>query len=366
MHVAIIMDQERLMQEQSMLNRLCIGMMAEGVRVTRIVPEGAWPEVLLSGERRMGLATRIEVPMRVLPWLKRWRVERLAAALERHVPDVIYAVGQQAWAVALDLGREMERPVLIDVWSFQSAAKAPRPHRASCIGGYVACSGALAREVGRDVGTELVSMVPMGVPVPPLTKTSRRAAGGPLSVAILGRCRDARAYGELFAALTEMTSEGMDLQIVLELQGVREHEVWRRAKRHELLAHISPISEAMNYRALLTGCDLLLLPEQTGEVRSIILEAMAFGVVAIGQPDAALDMLLDGETAILVDQGDQPWSRVLRRYVAEPDLIELYGRRARRIIESHHRSSIQVSRLIETMERVRSGGALLFKGRAEA
>jgi hypothetical protein len=64
MRVAMVIDEQRLKQEQRLLNRVGVGLMAEGVQLIRIVPEGMANEPLDQGERRIALARRIEAPMR--------------------------------------------------------------------------------------------------------------------------------------------------------------------------------------------------------------------------------------------------------------------------------------------------------------
>ena len=39
MHIALIVDEQRLVHEYASLNRIAIGLIGDGVQVTRIVPE---------------------------------------------------------------------------------------------------------------------------------------------------------------------------------------------------------------------------------------------------------------------------------------------------------------------------------------
>src|SRR5688572_2055850 len=126
MHVAFIIDQERLEREQAMLNRLSIGLMVEGVQLTRIVPEAMTGDVIDEGEQRVALVARIEAPMSVLPWMRQARVNTIAEEMSRPLPDILYAVGEMAWTLGIDLGQRLERPVLLDVCSMAQAQSAPR------------------------------------------------------------------------------------------------------------------------------------------------------------------------------------------------------------------------------------------------
>ena len=85
----MVIGEQRLALEQRMLNRLAVGLMAEGIHVVRIVPEG-WPPALLGeGERRMGLTPRFEARMNSMRWTRAAHVRRVAEALQSSPPDVL-------------------------------------------------------------------------------------------------------------------------------------------------------------------------------------------------------------------------------------------------------------------------------------
>jgi hypothetical protein len=59
MHVAMIIDEERLRQEHTMLNRLAVGLIDQGVRLTRIVPDRLEVEAVWRSEQRIALAEEL-------------------------------------------------------------------------------------------------------------------------------------------------------------------------------------------------------------------------------------------------------------------------------------------------------------------
>jgi hypothetical protein len=365
MHVALVIDEERLAQEQAMLNRMCIGLMAEGVQVTRIVPDNLTAQSIGEGEQRVALASRIQAPMRVLRWMRHSRVVKLTEAIDEAIPDVLYAVGQQSWDLANDLAEALERPLLIDVWSAAQGRMLPRAHDAPAIAGYVApCSGidaALRKRIDRT----LISLVPMGVSMPAEPRFVLPGREQAPALAILGGTRDVIAYRLLFQGLAQVIREQPEIQTFLELRGQREHEIWREAEQAGLLGSISAIGDAATYRRLLTRCDGVLMPEGSGELRSIMLEAMATGIPIIAVRDAALNMLKDDETAWLVDRpSPEQWARQIGRLLEEPQSARALGQRARTVVGTSHRSSDQVFQMLGTLAQATSGGAYRFKSHA--
>jgi glycosyltransferase involved in cell wall biosynthesis len=349
------------LHEHPTLNRLSIGLIGEGVQLTRIVPEQLSPQVAAEGEQRVALAARLLAPMRVLPWLRRNRCTRLAEAMEKSRPDVFYAIGEQTWGLALDIGRFMERPVVIDVWSAQQVRKVPRPRRNTPIAAYIASTHTMADALRERLGSDLVCHVPTGVAIPTEGRLVLAEAERSIALVIIGRGHDVPAYRALLSGLSRVVNEMPQTQVFLELAGPKEHEIWQHARRLELLGNISGITDAAQHRSLLTHCDMLLMPERFGEMRSLVLEAMAYGLPVVMSHDPVLDMLVDGETAAVVsglDAGE--WARTLRRLLSEPETAREIGRAARTRIEQRHRSTVQVEQLLETFQRVAAGGAYPF------
>ena len=104
------------------------------------------------------------------------------------------------------------------------------------------------------------------------------------------------------------------------------------------------------------------MPERYGELRSLLLEAMAFGIPVIAGDDPFLDMLVDGESATIVTQSDaEGWARQLQRLLTDTEAARAIGQAGRRRIAADHRSSDQVSRLIEQFHRITTGGVYLFE-----
>lgn len=357
MRVAMVIDEQRLVQEQRLLNRLGVGLMAEGVQLTRIVPAGPLHE----GERGMGLAPRIQTPMTSLPWMRRLHVQRLFETLEDNPPDALYLVGSNTWALGLGLAKALDRPALLEVWSAALAPTVPRLAAQPHIAGVVAPCAGITKALRDHVDAEILMQVPMGVATPrrarrPLDDRERAPA-----IAILGGARDVPAYTALLGGLARVVKNHPALQVFLELRGRHEHDIWRQAERLGLLGAVSAIGAAEQHRALLLRCDVVLWPERFGELRSILLEAMAMGLPVVAASDNALDMLVDGETASLVfEASEDHWARSLSAILDDPPRAQALGLRGREHVVTSHRSSEQVQRLMAALAQVAGQDAYAF------
>ncbi|MHC4993317.1 MAG: glycosyltransferase family 4 protein [Planctomycetota bacterium] len=362
MHIGLIVDEERLLHEHVLLNRLAIGMIDHGAKLTRFVPDRPRIQGFDDLEERVALiATRVDVPMRIPGWLRAARTRRLVAALERSVPDVLYAVGTRAWPVALDLAAAIERPVALDIWSAGQLRFVPRGRAAHVVSAYVAPTEPVARLLRERVEPELVSVIPPGVAIPPDPTPILREPDELIALAIVGSGRDVPAYTSMLAGLSRVVREMPQIQACIELRGPRAHAIWREARRLELLGNLSAIRDAAPLRTLLTGCDALLMPERFGEIRSLVLEAMASTMTIIAARDPYLEMLVDGETACsITEDTPEAWARSMQRLFGDPEQARRLGRGARDLVVERYRSTDHVRLLMGVLERVVGGDSYSF------
>lgn len=151
------------------------------------------------------------------------------------------------------------------------------------------------------------------------------------------------------------------MQIFLELRGPREHDIWRLAERAGLLGALSAIGSAAQHHDLLMRCDMVLWPEHFGELRSILLEAMAMALPTVAGADQAMDMLVDGETARLVqDDSAAAWETHILGLMNQPAEAQAMGRRAHDLISARHGSTEQITRMLEALERCTGRDAYAF------
>ena len=368
MHVALIVNEERLIHEHPTLNRISIGLMADGVQLTRIVPEDMLaPSTVEESEERIALAACLPAPMRVLPWTRADRRNRIIESLERSPPDVFYAMGDESWDLAHDLASNLDRAVAIDVWSASQIRRVPRGRRAVMVAGYITPTAPIADALRQRVDPNLVCHVAMGVAVPARPRSILENPDDAIALAILGGGRNVRAYQALLSGLVQVIDELPQIQVFLELRGPNEHEIWRHARRLNLLENVSAIANATQHRSLLTRCDMIVRPERYGELSSLMLEAMAYGMPIVTRDDPFLDMLEDGRTAAVVDADDaKAWTERIAGLLRNPSAARALGLAGRARIEEKHRSSDHVEHLRQTLERIGHGGSYRFDPDEEA
>lgn len=353
MRLAMVIGEQRLAIEQRMLNRLAVGLMAEGVQIVRLIPGGIATMLAIEGERRMALAPRIEVQLKSLPWARRLHVRRAVETLEESPPDALVLLGRDAWEFGLMLADELDRPALLEVWSATQAMQLPRPATHRSMAGVIAVCEGIARVARSRIGADLVSVVPMGAASSQPSREVLADAEVAPAIVILGGSRDVAAYSAMFGGLARVVQQRPGTHFFLELRGPHEHDIWRQAERAGLISSISAFASAAQIHPLLMRCDMLIWPERFGELRSILLEAMAMGLPVVAAADHALEMLIDGTTARLVLRDTkESWWQIVHELLEEPAQAHALGRRGRDHVLANHQSSEQVTRLLEVLTNV--------------
>lgn len=363
LHVALVADEAMLLEESPGLVRTGVGLMGDGIRLDRVLPDHAGPGALAA----LDLARRIDVAFRPPLWLRRRRRHRLAAAFGRDPLDAVLARGLRAAPVAGDLASVTGAALVLEAWSPEEAQAATRINRHHPAAAIAVPTNALADDLRRRVDPGIVAVVPAGVPVPSAPRTvfadahPDAPALGAAAIAVIGEGRDPAAWRAMFEGLRRVLEVPDDrrppLHLFAEIRGPHGHEAWRDARRCDLLDAVSSIERASDHRRLLLAADLLVVPERLGRLRSIHLEAMAHGIPVIAGDDPWLEMHEDGITAAVVP-GEDPaaWAEALRGLLLDPERARGLGAAGRERVAASHRSSDRVHRLRRLLDRATTGG----------
>ncbi|HRP63316.1 MAG TPA: glycosyltransferase family 4 protein [Phycisphaerales bacterium] len=358
MHVAMIIDEERLLHEHATLKRLAIGLIDEGIKLTRIVPDKIRSEPVALSEQHMALATKVEAAFRPLPWLRRGLWGRMIETLEKAPPDILYAVGRGSWRLTLELAESLDRPAAISIHSTRLKRLLPR-HKS--IAAYIAATPALGEALRRRVDADLVSVVPQGVAVPHSVGQIMAHPDESVAIAIIGAGRDVRSYRAMLEGLRTVCNVHPQAHAVIEMRPGCSPDLGRMIRRLDLQGSVSALEEASLHRALLTRCDLLLVPEASGTVNSIILECMGFGMAVIAQHDRFMDFLKPDETALVIDAPESAqWAAKLTRLLQTPEEARQIGQTGRAYVAANHSSSQEARNLAQTFSRIVRGETYSF------
>ena len=366
MRVLMVADQVFGARERGMLARLEVGLADEGVRIARALPES------VALDQTAALMTQaITFDDTRVPFTRSMRAARLAAAAasvpwaeedhpdarrgERPI-DVIHAFGGATWDLAIDVARRLRSSVALEVWRTglvdRAAALARRRSEVPLV--FLAPDVSIERRL-KASGAEGVRLTPWGVHAMTRTRSvgSRDKA---ISIVITGGGRDARATLAAVEGVAIAIAEDPEVVVFMDAVAARRARVWTHAKRLGLLGRLSLIDDIEHRRDLALRADILVQPEAVGEQRSVLLDAMAAGMVVVAAADAGVAWLVDGETAWLVtDHTPRSWANVVARAIRQPEDARHLVARAMARVAAEHRASSHVASVISAYEWVVGG-----------
>lgn len=362
MRVMILADELFASRERAMLSRLEVGMADEGVRVIHAIPERAAGRVDARGPEIFSQAiTYSDVAM---PFADRFRAASLARSLEELVTDenpvdVIHVFGGGVWNLGIQLGKLTEAGVVLEVWRSGLAARASstrEKHGPPIV--FLAPDPSIERLLLAEGPGVTVRLAPWGVHVGSQSREILLENRTP-SVMVVGTGRDPRPYAAALEGIAQAVNSGLDCMIFMDALAAHRARVWPLAQRLGLLSRLSLIEELEGRRDLVLLGDVLVQPDSSGEQRSILLDAMASGMIVVAASDASVSALIDGRTARLVQGSDAPsWGQGICGVLSDRARSREIGRSARKFVKDHRLASGQVRAILDAYQWLTSSDAI--------
>ncbi|MFA6046713.1 MAG: hypothetical protein WC718_17140, partial [Phycisphaerales bacterium] len=209
-------------------------------------------------------------------------------------------------------------------------------------------------------GEAAVRLATWGVHAPPVLRPVLPEGVTP-SLMLVGSGRDAKAFDAALTGVAEVAGEHPEMLIFCDALAARRAGLWRRARDLNLLERFTLIEELESRRDLLLDGSVLIQPEARGEVRSIILEAFASGMIVAAAADASVSYLQDGRTARTVAKPEgQNWGAVLRDILGDRPKTRELASNAYEYVRTRHRASDHVRAVLGSYSWLVGDGALPF------
>lgn len=361
MRVLVIADEAFATRERIMLSRLEIGLADEGVRVVRAIPER-----VLTAENAPMLSASLTFDDSKLPFMRGVRAARLAesaravawssegssaASAHGRVVDVIHAFGGGAWQLGLDLAQRLHACVAFEVWreglaqrAAAYSARVPSIPRVFLAPDRTIERRLLAADV-RDV-----RLAPWGVHASSRTRPAMDGSRA-FSVVITGGGRDKAATLACVEGVAAAITPVPNAMMFVDAIAAQRAGVWSLAKRLRILDRLSLIDDLEARRELAIRADVMIQPEATGEQRSLLLDAMASGMVVLAAADPAVSWLIDNESAWLLEAPTAgAWTKLVTRVLERPEDARQLTIRAAQRVSVEHRATAHVASVLGAYE----------------
>jgi len=365
MRVLILADEFFASRERGLLTRLEIGLADEGVRVIHALPEGTPTDFSESVFSRV-LTYSSKTLMLTRPLAVRKLVRAVAemdSTSDATGVDVIHVFGGSVWGLGTDLASEIGAGLALEVWRAGLVERARAVRMEDDAPLLIAPDQAIERAlVDVPPGAEhpSVRLATWGVHTPTHAREILDPNRAP-SIMLVGSGRDEGAFRTAIEGIAVIARERPNLLIFCDAVAARRADVWALARKLGILQNLSLIEELESRRDLLLYGDLLVQPEAHGEQRSILLEAMAHGMIVVAGADPMVSILQDGLTARLVTRPvASEWAAVIRDVTTNTDRAKALSRTAREHVKTTRRASDHVRAVLSAYDWLASDEPLPF------
>ncbi len=365
MRVLILTDESFASRERAMLTRLEVGLADDGVRVVHAIPRKAagWhqPEVfsqMMTYEAKGMMLSR--------GWRARQTLRMLEdlAGGEGRPADVIHCFGQRCWPFAAELARLTGASVAVELWCAELIGQGIRVRSSEGFDSpapvYFVPDSSLERAVRSQDPNLPLRLTPWGVHTPGHA-LDILPPGKTVSIMITGSGRDSAAMHAMLEGLALSAQRHPELIAFADAAAVRAADAWPVVRKLGLLERLTLIPDMEARRELALRGDILIQPEAKGENRSIVLDAMAHGMLVIAAADPMSSVLVDSRTARLVDKPlGERWAAALNWALDDPQQARALALAGREHVRLNRRASSHVASVVDAYEWMSAGEAIPF------
>ncbi len=379
MRVLLLADTHFATREHAMLRRIEVAAAEDGRRVVLAVPDSAPP---LSPSP---FSAHIAYPSREWRSIKRITARARAASLasiltnlalsppspdaaDRPI-DVIHALGEGCWPIALALAELLAIPFCADVANPRALAEAARIHAARARHptdlpiAWLAPDAATLARLHAALPAARTRLAPWGVFLPATpSRALLRPKDNAISIVIPGSGADIPAARAALTGLAKLPPDIPQTLIFLDAAFLsHRHSLWRDIRALNLLDRLSIIENIDDHRSIALRADILLLPEANAEHRTLLLDALAAPVVIIAANDPAIEALTASQAAFLLNNPTpDDWTNALTNVLKDPDVARRQALLGRPYVERDRQASAHTRAVLAAYEALANSGPLPF------
>lgn len=352
------------LRERAMLRRLQIGLADEGADVIHVVPTSAIARVphgmfarLVSFDDRPSMFRSVSQTM---------LAEQIKPMVNADSKLVVHVFGMGLLSVAFYLAEYFHCSVAIEVNSPASAqrvvasrATAMPPDAVALLTPDPALQRRLIARLASSRKPDIASRcVPWGVLCPPEIHPIFDEQRTP-TLLVGGSGQHRQAYVALIEACAAVAADGAEFLVLIDADAAERASIGPVIARLGLADRFSQVPNIDVDRLPGLQADAIIVPEAIGEHRSIVLDAMASGVLVLAHEDPLVSMLRDGYTALCVrHDSTNAWRILLAEVLANPTRARSIARNARDYVAHEHKASTHTAGILDTYEWLTSSGSL--------
>jgi len=356
MRVLHLCDELFFLRESSLLRRLRVGLVAEGVRLATVVPDRVADRTmdLLSGPIVAYGRDRLAIGRGLR---QRRLLERIReAAGWADDPDIIHCFGGGSWMLGDQLARRTSAVLVLELWrrGLTDRVRSLRTWQSGAgrQDGLILMTPwrGIEAEAQHDLPEATVRQAPWGVHTPTDTGGPARPSTTKTVILAGGRHSSTRLL-RAFEGCADLIGEGMDLILFADALGTAAAGLWRHAEEAKLTSRLSVIADLEVDRALPLSADALVYAGNPGEARTLLLDAMASNLPVVAGEDPMNESLLDRRTALVVHEPERGgWREAIETALTDDAQRAELCASSRDWVRRNNRVSVQVASIYDAYE----------------
>lgn len=342
MRVLLLADARFARREHELIGRLEIGLFDSGCRVLRAVPERV---ASVQPRSLMPICTYDDSTNR----FGRSAAQRqLLAALSGTTPaiqedpdgalfEIVHALGVDCWKIAARTAYATSSALVIELISEEAlrntgaferwlARKLPGSDRLIWL-----TPNARVHAMAKRLHLQSpVHLAPWGVHTPTKPKPARNEKH-PYAISVVSSGADQRAVSPMLEALALLGDDRHEFMLFVDAAAIESnHSLWSLANKLNILERVTFVSDMETRRELVLQTDVLAIPELMGELRTVLLDAMAAGMLVVSRRDPLIEATAAEGVARVIDHPRaEDWLGVYREILERPQVLRDFGERAR-------------------------------------
>ncbi len=347
MRVLLIIDRDFAHRELRLIRKIAIGLVDAGWRTIMAMPEDTQsrfadiPGVQIVGYRDRGV-----------PWTRSLRAREIAEQTEgtSNEPTIIHAFGAKSFGIAADAARSIGCALVLEVHARSLVQRAAAVLNEEAGDGLaLAPSTTLVNAlVAAGVSHASVREITWGISTRDVTL--ERAHSEMAGVILAGTGTDRQLWESAVRGLALVASRRDDFVILVDDTAAMRANIDKLVHSLGLSPLVSRIPRLEADRELVILADIMLWPDHNGEHRSIVLDAMAWGVAIVSTEDRDVPALTNPAIAQLVSGDPTEWAATIESMLADESRRRELGKRAHEYVSQNHRPSKHVAGLLDAYE----------------
>jgi glycosyltransferase involved in cell wall biosynthesis len=257
----------------------------------------------------------------------------LCSELKKQKTSSLVCFGKKATKLGLAIAPILNLPLYVEIISMREALKVKKD---APVTRWFAATPSFEHAIVRRAGEDRAAFVPLGVTSVPEQNVNSNSST--TCVVVLNASDELKSTAKVLEALKRHP----DIHIFLELDGKKDHKVWSIVEEENLLDRTTCLQNVASLRTLIVQTDLVVLPSSQMPIRTILLEAMESNIPILATTIDGFDMLVNGETALIVEDS---WDEPLRTILGDENLRARLGSAASALVATNYGSAAQIAAL---------------------